>query len=145
MYSWQNIYNNGRYKRRLIRMTRVTKTCKAVTAFERAENEVNIGSVYGADIIKLIRRRLASEFYNSLHLRYLTLTLGRPGYITPSSQGSLINSEADARFSSVHVKVLLIKARKTSDSPAATAGTVSHGLAWPHFALLMMRCSWLYL
>ena len=137
MYSWQNIYNNGRYKRRLIRMTRVTKTCKAVTAFERAENEVNIGSVYGADIIKLIRRRLASGFYSSLHLRYFTH--GRPGSITPSSQGSLINSEADARFSSVHVKVLI------EDAPAATAGTVSHGLAWPHFALLMMRCSWLYL
>jgi hypothetical protein len=137
MYSWQNIYNNGRYKRRLIRMTRVTKTCKAVTAFERAEKEVNIGSVYGADIIKLIRRRLASEFYSSLHLRYFTH--GRPESITPSSQGSLINSEADARFSSVHVKVLI------EDSPAATAGTVSHGLAWPHFALLVMRCSWLYL
>ena len=37
--------------------------------------------------------------------------------LLPASHGSLINSEAEeARFSFVHVKVLLMKARKASNS-----------------------------
>jgi len=53
---------------------------------------------------------------NSPHLHFFTF--GSQGPFTRASQGSLISSEAVARPSCVHVKVLLRKARKVSDSSA---------------------------
>ena len=50
--------------------------------------------------------------------RHRTFTLSRQGFITPATH----------RFSSVDVKVPLMKPRKASDS-AATAGTISCDLS----------------
>jgi hypothetical protein len=70
-----------------------------VSAFEQAEKEVDILlAVSEAALIKLnlFAGLLASEFSNSLHLRHFTL--GRQGSITPTSRGSLINSDLILRL-----------------------------------------------
>jgi len=61
----------------------------------------------------LMHQRLSPDFSNSPHLHYFTF--GSGGSFTCASQGSLSNSEAVGRSSSVHVRILLRKARKASD------------------------------